>query len=40
MTVELYSASVCPFAHRTRLTLMEKRIDFQLIEIDQRSPEL
>jgi glutathione S-transferase len=34
MTVELYSASVCPFAHRTRLTLMEKGIDFQLIEID------
>ena len=34
MTVELYSASVCPFAHRTRLTLMEKGIDFQLTEID------
>jgi len=34
MTLELYSASVCPFAHRTRLTLMEKGIDFQLIEID------
>ena len=34
MTVELYSASVCPFAHRTRLTLLEKGIDFQLIEID------
>jgi len=34
MTVDLYSASVCPFAHRTRLTLMEKEIDFQLTEID------
>lgn len=34
MTVELYSASVCPFAHRTRLTLMEKGVDFQLTEID------
>ncbi|NBD32481.1 MAG: glutathione S-transferase family protein, partial [Cyanobacteria bacterium] len=34
MTLELYSASVCPFAHRTRLTLMEKGLDFQLIEID------
>lgn len=34
MTVKLYSASVCPFAHRTRLTLLEKGIDFQLIEVD------
>jgi glutathione S-transferase len=34
MTLELYSASVCPFAHRTRLALMEKGLDFQLIEID------
>lgn len=32
--LELYSASVCPFAHRTRLTLLEKSIDFTLIEID------
>lgn len=32
--VELYSASVCPFAHRTRLTLLEKEIDFTLTEID------
>jgi glutathione S-transferase len=31
MTVELYSASVSPFAHRTRLTLMEKGIDFQCL---------
>jgi len=34
MILELYSASVCPFAHRTRLTLLEKGIDFQLSEID------
>ena len=34
MTVEIYSASVCPFAHRTRLTLLEKGIDFKLTEID------
>lgn len=33
-TVELYSASVCPFAHRTRLTLLEKGVDFSLTEID------
>ncbi|MGK7874134.1 MAG: glutathione S-transferase family protein [Xenococcaceae cyanobacterium] len=34
MTVEIYSASVCPFAHRTRLTLLEKGIELKLIEID------
>ncbi|MBW4650595.1 MAG: glutathione S-transferase family protein [Kastovskya adunca ATA6-11-RM4] len=33
-TVELYSTSVCPFAHRTRLTLLEKGADFTLTEID------
>jgi glutathione S-transferase len=32
--VEIYSASVCPFAHRTRLTLLEKGVDFELVEID------
>ncbi|MFW6358310.1 MAG: glutathione S-transferase family protein [Chroococcales cyanobacterium] len=32
--VELYSANVCPFAHRTRLTLLEKGVEFQLTEID------
>lgn len=32
--VEIYSASVCPFAHRTRLTLLEKGVDFKLTEID------
>ena len=34
MTVQIYSASVCPFAHRTRLTLLEKGVDFELTEID------
>lgn len=32
--VEIYSASVCPFAHRTRLTLVEKGVDFSLTEIN------
>jgi glutathione S-transferase len=32
--LELYSAPVCPFAQRTRLVLLEKRIDFTLHEID------
>jgi glutathione S-transferase len=32
--VEIYSASVCPFAQRTRLTLLEKGVDFKLTEID------
>ena len=32
----LYSARACPFAHRTRLVLAEKRLDFELVEIDLR----
>lgn len=32
--IEIYSAALCPFAHRSRLTLVEKGIPFQLIEID------
>lgn len=32
--VEIYSAQVCPYAHRTRLALREKGVDFELIEID------
>jgi glutathione S-transferase len=32
--VELFSARVCPFAHRSRLVLLEKNIDFVLVEID------
>jgi glutathione S-transferase len=32
--IEIYSAALCPFAHRSRLTLLEKGIPFKLIEID------
>lgn len=32
--IEIYSAELCPFAHRSRLTLIEKGIPFKLIEID------
>jgi glutathione S-transferase len=32
--LEIYSAALCPFAHRARLTLLEKGLPFQLIEID------
>ncbi|WP_242038826.1 glutathione S-transferase N-terminal domain-containing protein [Anabaena lutea] len=38
--IKIYSAVVCPYAHRTRLVLQEKGIDFDLIEIDlQNKPE-
>jgi len=36
-TIELFSARVCPFAHRSRLALMEKHLPFTLIEIDLRN---
>jgi glutathione S-transferase len=32
--IKLYSARACPFAHRTRLVLGEKKLAFELIEID------
>jgi glutathione S-transferase len=32
--LELYSMPLCPFAHRVRLVLAEKGIDYRLIEID------
>ena len=32
--VQIYSTKACPFAHRTRLVLLEKGIDFELTEID------
>lgn len=32
--MELFSARVCPYAHRTRLVLIEKGISFELTEID------
>lgn len=38
--VQIYSAKACPFAQRTRLVLLEKGIDFTLIEIDlQNKPD-
>ncbi|PHK18899.1 glutathione S-transferase, partial [Nostoc linckia z13] len=36
--IKLYSAVVCPYAHRTRLVLQEKGVDFDLIEIDLQNP--
>jgi glutathione S-transferase len=32
--IKLYSARACPFAHRSRLVLGEKRVAFELVEID------
>jgi glutathione S-transferase len=32
--IELFSARVCPYAHRTRLILREKQVDFEYTEID------
>ncbi|MDH3279817.1 MAG: glutathione S-transferase family protein [Gammaproteobacteria bacterium] len=32
--MQLYTARVCPYAHRTRLTLLEKGLTFEHIEID------
>jgi glutathione S-transferase len=34
MTIQLFSARACPFAHRTRLVLAEKGVPFDLQEID------
>lgn len=33
-TLELFSAQVCPYAHRSRLAMAEKGIEFTLVEID------
>ena len=33
-SLELFSAKVCPYAHRTRLVILEKGIDCELTEID------
>jgi glutathione S-transferase len=35
--VVLYATPLCPFAHRTRLTLAEKRIEMRVIDIDLRN---
>ena len=32
--IELFSARVCPYAHRTRLILREKQVDFEYTEVD------
>jgi glutathione S-transferase len=32
--MELFTARVCPYAHRTRLVLLEKGLEFEHIEID------
>jgi hypothetical protein len=32
--LKLYSFKLCPFAHRVRLTLAEKRLDAELVEIN------
>lgn len=37
VNIELFSARICPFAHRSRLALMEKNLPFTLIEIDLRN---
>jgi glutathione S-transferase len=35
--IKLYSARVCPFAHRCRLALAEKGLNYELIDIDLRN---
>ncbi len=38
--IKIYSAVVCPYAHRSRLVLQEKGVGFELIEINlQNKPE-
>lgn len=32
--IKIYSSVLCPFAHRVRLTLLEKSVPFESIEID------
>jgi len=34
MSIELFTARICPFAHRTRLVLLEKGVEARLTEID------
>jgi len=35
--LQLYTFQLCPFAHRVRLTLAEKRLAAELIEIDLKN---
>ena len=37
MKLILYSAQRCPYARRTRIVLREKRIDFDIYEVDLRN---
>ena len=34
LELKLYSSNSCPFAHRSRLMLYEKGVEFELIEVD------
>ena len=36
--IKIYSFDKCPFAQRTRMALIEKELDFDLIEIDVSLP--
>jgi len=36
-TIKLYSARACPFAHRTRLVLAHKSVDFEVLEVDLKN---
>lgn len=35
--MELFSNPICPYAHRTRLVLLEKGLPFELVEIDLKN---
>ena len=35
--IQIYSAILCPFAHRIRLTLQAKSLPFESIEIDPQN---
>jgi glutathione S-transferase len=35
--LQIVSATVCPYAQRTRMVLLEKKIDFEVVEIDLKN---
>ena len=35
--MKLYSSRGCPYAHRTRIVLAEKKIPYELIEVDLKN---
>jgi glutathione S-transferase len=35
--IKLFSARACPFAHRTRLVLSHKQLQFELVEVDLKN---